>query len=163
FALGVLAYELVTGHRTFRGENPQQIAQSVMAGPPIEPPLPKPIVRVLQRCLARSPFERFPDARALADALDAALRVAPVPGTRNDIGAQVKQAMDRIAALHEGEMSGVLALNIGTGPVRVGDLTNPPPDRPPPPVALGRSDDFATDEFAKLTPAIEIGPPPPQI
>jgi eukaryotic-like serine/threonine-protein kinase len=114
FALGVLAYELVTGQRTFRGDTPQQIAQSVMGGPPAEPPLPRPIVRVLQRCLARSPFERFPDARALADALDAAIRVAPVPGTRKDIGAMVKTTLDRLAAQNEGMLSGMLPLDIGT-------------------------------------------------
>jgi serine/threonine-protein kinase len=157
FALGVLAYELVTGHRTFRGETAQQIAQSVLAGPPIEPPLPRPIVRVLQRCLARSPFERFPDARAFADALDAALRVAPVPGTRKDVGAQVKQSMDRIAALHEGEMSGVLALNIGTGPLRRGAEPSPA-DRGPPPVAVGHANDFSTDEMAKLEREPGLGP-----
>src|SRR5213078_864815 len=83
-----------------------------------EPALPRPIVRVLQRCLARSPFERFPDGRALADALDAALRVAPVPGTRKDIGVQVKDTLDRLAALNEGQMSGMVALHLGTGPVR---------------------------------------------
>ncbi len=118
FALGVLAYELVTGTRTFRGETPQQVASAIMAGPPAEPPLPRPIVRVLQRCLARSPFERFPDARALADALDAALRVAPVPGTRKDIGAQVKETLDRLAALNDGQLSGMVALHLGTGPIR---------------------------------------------
>jgi hypothetical protein len=118
FALGVLAYELVTGTRTFKGETPQQVASAIMAGPPAEPPLPRPIVRVLQRCLARSPFERFPDARALADALDAALRVAPVPGTRKDIGAQVKETLDRLAALNDGQMSGMVALHLGTGPIR---------------------------------------------
>ncbi|HEX3762501.1 MAG TPA: protein kinase [Kofleriaceae bacterium] len=118
FALGVLAYELVTGTRTFKGDTPQQVASAIMNGPPIEPPLPRPIVRVLQRCLARSPFERFPDARALADALDAALRVAPVPGTRKDIGAQVKETLDRFAALNEGQMSGMVALHLGTGPIR---------------------------------------------
>ena len=73
---------------------------------------------MLQRCLARSPFERFPDARALADALDAALRVAPVPGTRKDIGAQVKATLDRLAALNEGKLSGMVALHLGTGPIR---------------------------------------------
>jgi serine/threonine-protein kinase len=118
FALGVLAYELVTGTRTFRGETPQQVASAIMAGPPSEPPLPRPIVRVLQRCLARSPFERFPDARALADALDAALRVAPVPGTRKDVGVQVKETLDRLAALNDGQMSGMVALHLGTGPIR---------------------------------------------
>ena len=115
FALGVLAYELVTGQRTFHGETPQQVAQSVMAGPPTEPPLPRPIARVLQRCLARSPFERFPDARALADALDAALRVAPVPGTRKDIGTLVKQTLERLAELHTNELSGVVAFNFNPG------------------------------------------------
>ncbi len=118
FALGVLAYELITGNRTFKGDTPQQVAAAIMAGPPAEPTLPRPIVRVLSRCLARSPFERFPDARALADALDAALRVAPVPGTRKDIGAQVKETLDRLAALNEGQMSGMVALHLGTGPVR---------------------------------------------
>ena len=112
------------------------------------------IVRVLQRCLARSPFERFPDARALADALDAALRVAPVPGTRKDIGAQVKQAMERIAALHEGEMSGVLALNIGTGPIRMPEIASRA--TPPPPIAVGRADDFATNEFKRLEVEAEL-------
>ncbi|HET7505904.1 MAG TPA: protein kinase, partial [Kofleriaceae bacterium] len=134
FALGVLAHELVTGTRTFKGDTPQQVASAIMAGPPAEPPLPRPIVRVLSRCLARSPFERFPDARALADALDAALRVAPVPGTRRDIGAQVKETLDRLAALNEGQMSGVVALHLGTGPVRridddraAGDTQQGPP------------------------------------
>jgi serine/threonine-protein kinase len=117
FALGAVAYELVVGHRAHKGDTPQQIAQSILAGAQPELPLPRPIVRVLQRCLARSPFERFPDARAFADALDAALRVAPVPGTRKDIGAQIKATLDRIAALNEGNMSGVLALHVGTGPV----------------------------------------------
>lgn len=145
FALGVLAYELVTGQRTFKGETPAQIAQSVMAGPPTEPPLPRPIVRVLQRCLARSPFERFPDARALADALDAALRVAPVPGTRKDIGAQVTATLERITAMNEGELSGMLALDIGTGPNKA--------PLPPPVPALGRDSEagleLSTLEFVR--------------
>jgi serine/threonine protein kinase len=112
FVLGVIAYELVTGQRAYRGETPAQVAQAVVSGPPAEPPLPRPIVRVLQRCLARSPFERFPDARALADALDAALRVAPVPGTRKEIGAQIKATLDRYASLNEGNLSGMVALNL---------------------------------------------------
>ena len=138
FALGVLAYELVTGTRTFRGDTPQQVASAIMAGPPPEPALPRPIVRVLQRCLARSPFERFPDARALADALDAAVRVAPVPGTRKDVGAQVKETLDRLAALNDGQMSGVVALHVNTGPIRV--PPTPGDDDPGAAYALGRAD-----------------------
>lgn len=154
FALGVIAYELVTGQRTFRGDTPQQIAQSIMAGPPSEPALPRPIVRVLHRCLARSPFERFPDARALADALDAALRVAPVPGTRKDIGAQVKATMDRLQELNENEMSGMVALHVGTGPIP----RQAPIDVP----TLGRdAPEVATSEFVR--PDVPVPGPTPLV
>ena len=155
FALGVIAYELVTGQRTFRGDTPQQIAQSIMAGPPSEPALPRPIVRVLHRCLARSPFERFPDARALADALDAALRVAPVPGTRKDIGAQIKATMDRLQELHESEMSGMVALHVGTGPIP----RHAPQIEVP---ALGRDvPDVPTSEFVR--PDVPVPGPSPLV
>ena len=150
FALGVLAYELVTGNRTFRGDTPQQVASAIMAGPPPEPALPRPIVRVLQRCLARSPFERFPDARALADALDAAVRVAPVPGTRKDVGAQVKDTLDRLAALNEGQMSGVVALYVGTGPIR----------RLDDPGAARAAEPAADPADANAPPSLPTVPPP---
>ncbi len=153
FALGVIAYELVTGQRTFRGDTPQQIAQSIMGGPPSEPALPRPIVRVLHRCLARSPFERFPDARALADALDAALRVAPVPGTRKDIGAQVKATMDRLQELNDSEMSGMVALHVGTGPIP----RQAPIDVP----TLGRDADVPTSEFVR--PDVPVPGPSPLV
>jgi serine/threonine protein kinase len=150
FALGVLAYEMLGGQPVFRGDTPQQIAQTILAGPPPDPMLPRPIVRVLQRCLARSPFERFPDARALADALDAALRVAPVPGTRKDIGSQVKAAMDRIAQLNDNQMSGMLALHVGTGPD-----TEPVPLVPPPRDSI----DLETNEFVRPDTPVK-GPSP---
>ncbi len=157
FALGVLAYELVTGQRTFRGDTPQQVAQSVMTGPPAEPSLPRPIVRVLQRCLARSPFERFPDARALADALDAALRVAPVPGTRKDIGAQVKHSLERLAELHSGELSGVVAFNLQPSDMGRAPIV--------PVAALGQRDsqegEFSTTEFVR--PDTHVAGPTPLV
>ncbi len=146
FVLGVIAYELVTSQRAYYGETPHQLAQAILAGPPTEPPLPRPIVRVLSRCLARSQFERFPDARAFADALDAALRVAPVPGTRKDIGAQVKAAMDRHAAMNEGMLSGVVAINIGS--LR-------------PPASSHEPEGLATTEFVR--PDVPVAGPPPLV
>jgi serine/threonine protein kinase len=112
FALGLVAYELITGERAFVGATAEDVAQAILTGQPREPQLPRPIMRVLQRCLARSPFERFPDARALADALDAALRVSPVPGTRGDVAELAQMALARIAALHDQQLSGALQLNL---------------------------------------------------
>ncbi|HEY0253251.1 MAG TPA: protein kinase, partial [Kofleriaceae bacterium] len=157
FVLGIIAYELVTGQRAYFAESPADIASKILAGPPADPPLPRPIVRVLARCLARSQFERFPDARAFADALDAALRVAPVPGTRKDVGAQVKTTLDRHAAMNEGNLSGVVALNL-TAPSSLGpsstladmDLRSglPPED-----------DGIATTNFVR--PDVEVPGPTP--
>ncbi|MGE5184371.1 MAG: protein kinase domain-containing protein [Acidobacteriota bacterium] len=178
FVLGSIAYELVTGQRAFRGDTPQTVAQAVLAGPPTDPPLPRPIVRVLQRCLARSPYERFPDARALADALDAALRVAPVPGTRKDIGAQVKQIVDRLGELNEGNLSGMLSLDVSTAarpPARASEpsLDSPtnPFVRPDVPVAgpaplvgpaqIARAADSTIPEIPKpMTTVPGLAPPP---
>lgn len=163
FVLGVLAYELVTGQRAFRGDTPAQVAQAILAGPPVEPPLPRPIVRVLQRCLARSPFERFPDARALADALDAALRVAPVPGTRKDIGVQIKATLDRYATLNEGNLSGMVALNFGTPPTTEAaaqqESSTTPFMRPEPP-PLQRPE-ARTEPTPTPVVTQQVTPPPP--
>jgi serine/threonine-protein kinase len=60
YALGVIAYELVTGQPAFAGGSSAEIAAAVLAGPPRDPMLPRPIVRVLQRCLARSPMRSTP-------------------------------------------------------------------------------------------------------
>ncbi|HEY1552748.1 MAG TPA: protein kinase [Kofleriaceae bacterium] len=143
YVLGVIAYELVTGQRAFYGDTPQALAHAILAGPPADPPLPRPIVRVLTRCLARSQFERFPDARAFADALDAALRVAPVPGTRKEVGAQVKATLDRHAAMNDGNLSGMVALNM--------IAPSPPIIASPPPLApsYAADDGLATNQFVR--------------
>jgi hypothetical protein len=112
FALGVIAYELVCGQRVFQGATQEDVAQAVIAGQVPTVDLPRPLLRVLQRCVARSPFERFPDARAFADALDAALRVSPVAGTRREIGDVVASALERLAVLQDSAASGAIALNL---------------------------------------------------
>lgn len=110
FALGALIHELVTGERAFVGVTPLDIEHAILSGHVRDAGLPKPMARVLARCFARSPFERFPDARALADAIDAALRVSPVIGGRRELGGIVKEAVARLEAMNEGQLSGAMAL-----------------------------------------------------
>jgi serine/threonine-protein kinase len=130
FAFGVIAFELVTGQRAFLGATALDVEQAILSAQPREPSLPKPLLRVLQRCWARSPFERFPDARALADAVDAALRLAPVPGGKREIAALVREALDRIELVREQQLSGALNLPmpIAPGP-KLRPPSTPPTDR----------------------------------
>lgn len=141
FALGVIAYELVSGVRPFGGATTLEIEHAIVSGRPAPLELPRPVARVIDRCLARSPFERFPDARALADALDAALRLSPLVGGRLDLGQRVRAATEHLTRLNEQQLSGALSFAPPSGgpPVSrstVGALPLPPPvsapSTPPP-------------------------------
>ncbi len=80
YALGIVTFEIFSGHVPFRGETPiATIFKHLQEAPPLEgqdaPPLPASLVPVLKRALAKSPDERFASAaefaQALAEARDA--------------------------------------------------------------------------------------------
>src|SRR5258707_219610 len=88
YALGIVVYEIFTGRVPFRGETPiSTILKHLHDPPPLDPPdaetIPVPVRPVLRRCLAKSPDDRFPSAREVADALRGARspsrRQQPVP------------------------------------------------------------------------------------
>lgn len=159
FVLGVIAYELCSGVRPFLGPTPLDLEHAVVSGRPAPLELPRPIVRVIDRCLARSPFERFPDARALADALDAALRLSPLAGGRRDIGDRITAALEHIARVNEQQLSGALSFAVPTAP--------PPPGARPasaalplkPPHPTGRSTVFGVEAPRHRPPS--VSPPAP--
>ncbi|HZJ56416.1 MAG TPA: protein kinase [Myxococcaceae bacterium] len=72
FAAGSILYELLSGHRAFSGSVVES-GHAILHDDP--DPLPEsvapPISRVVQRCLAKDPEQRFQSARDLAFALDA--------------------------------------------------------------------------------------------
>ena len=76
YAVGLLAYELLSGSSPFAGGSPQatMAAQLTRTPEPIEtarPDVPPELSRIIQRCLAKFPSDRPATARELLTELDA--------------------------------------------------------------------------------------------
>ena len=87
YALGILAFELLTMELPFTGENAQQTMLNHLTGRPrrlvdVDPGLPGPLSQVIDRALKLDPNDRYPSMNAFAEALE---RIAPqVPPGRTD-------------------------------------------------------------------------------
>lgn len=82
FALGAILYELLSGRRAFDATATPAILHAIVYEQPpalatMCPDLPPAVVAVVEKCLAKNPGDRFPDAPSLLVALKAVLRAAP--------------------------------------------------------------------------------------
>ncbi len=74
FSLGVVLYECFSGHRAFHGgTSPMAMLDVVSQGRPVRPladfGVAAPLVEVVERAMAPSPAERYPDLAVLTEAL----------------------------------------------------------------------------------------------
>jgi serine/threonine-protein kinase len=81
FSLGVLLYEALSGARPFQGRTAGEVFARIRDGKytplhKVAPHVPKPLVRIIHRCLEVKPQRRFPDAAALRRELDVFLAQA---------------------------------------------------------------------------------------
>jgi serine/threonine-protein kinase len=96
YAVGAVAYFLLTGQTMFEGTSLVEICSHHMYTPPQPPserlgkPLPAGLEAIVLRCLAKAPADRFPTAGALFEAL-AACGVPPWTET------EAKIAWERVA------------------------------------------------------------------
>ena len=84
WALGVLLYELLTGHLPFQGESTAETLLLVSDHEPIaprqlRPQLPQDLQTVCMKCLSKAPAGRYDSASDLADDLDRWLVGVPIP------------------------------------------------------------------------------------
>jgi Tol biopolymer transport system component len=86
FSLGVVLYEAATGRRAFTGNSAVETLNAILTDEPAfvdsdGAELPKPLGRILRRCLEKKPSERFQSARDLGFALRGLMEAsAPASG-----------------------------------------------------------------------------------
>src|SRR5262249_11449625 len=84
FSLGVVTFEMITGNRPFTSAEPKEIMRRIRSADP--PPMtagdtgvPASFERLVRRCLAKHPEERYEDAGRAAAALEKALAEQTAP------------------------------------------------------------------------------------
>jgi serine/threonine protein kinase len=84
YAIGAIAFELLTGRRMFSGRTFLSIARkhldtTVSRGTLEEGGVPRELAAIVIRCLAKKPEDRFQDASSLADSFEAFERMQTPP------------------------------------------------------------------------------------
>jgi len=74
YSLGAVGYALLTGHPPFEGKNPLDVViahihDDLVPPSALQPDVPVDLERVILRCLAKRPEDRFPDAECLEQSL----------------------------------------------------------------------------------------------
>ena len=92
WSVGVVLWEMLTGHRLFPARNDVGTLHALVAGTitPVTthaPDAPPALVAVLERVLQRDPDERYPSAEEMRDAITAWLDERPRAVTRDDVAA----------------------------------------------------------------------------
>ena len=90
YSFGVVLYEMLAGRRAYAAPNTALVIAAILTAPPPELPsteVPAALNRVLRRCLAKDPEERWQTARDLKAALELAVQAPANWATRPELAA----------------------------------------------------------------------------
>ena len=82
FSLGIVLYEMITGVRPFAGDSLGEVCAQILTVNPVppsklNPAIPVALDRIIARCLARNPADRYQSGNDLARALYLVARCGP--------------------------------------------------------------------------------------
>ena len=126
YALGVIAFELLTGQRPFQADDAVDLLR-MHVGAPIPsarnsvPELPNAVETVFARILAKRPSERFESVQAAIDALDAVLGTSA--GSSGDRASRVGAAAPGWAAPAPSPLATTTTRLVGPGRKRALQIT----------------------------------------
>src|SRR5512143_3578263 len=85
YSLGIVLFELLTGHRPWEADSAAAVAMARLAGPAPDPSslrsgIPADLVAIDRKALATEPADRWSSASSMAAALEAFLAGTAVPG-----------------------------------------------------------------------------------
>jgi eukaryotic-like serine/threonine-protein kinase len=161
FAFGLVLYEMLSGHRAFRRDNPAETMAAILKEDPpdlgrLRPDLPPALDRIVGRCLEKRAEERFQSARDVAFAIEA---LSGLPGSLPalpDISPpRLRRRRLGVAAAAALALGLVFVLGRTTAPVRVPGFKRLTPHRGP--IGAAR---FTPDGKTVIYSAVsEVGPP----
>ncbi len=129
YALGLMAYEMLTGTRPFNSNNPVQLLKLQKEGMKVNPSalrpgLPKAVDQVIRKTLSYQASERYQSAREFGDDLAHALTSTPPPPTPKPIWLRVA-AVATIGLMSIAAV--MLWLNLSTKTMPAGDIATARP------------------------------------
>ena len=160
FSLGLVLFELIAGRKPFETANEGAIVQAIMYEPMapaarFRPDVPDALQRILNKALAKSRDDRYPDCRAMQTDLERFIHDAANPVAHNDLAQLVQTLAPTNGASVATPMPSAPPIQPRASPPTA-VLVAPPP----PPQTTGTIPHFVVPPPALVPPA--LAPPAPQ-
>jgi len=137
FSLGCVLYEMVAGHKAFRGDSITALLFKILTEEPkplqeVDPELPEEIVRIVNKAIAKRPENRYQSGREMAQDLLTLARPGNVPTLRAVDSPTLQPAATEIRTIHSSptvmaDVPGNVTARAGGATSAIRQAASPPP------------------------------------